>query len=125
MEARWKIAYILALALAIGFIGYTLIGPGSGGNLGELLNEAAHLIKQNEELRAEMSVLTSQAKASARLIGFLPVGLFIYLAVTNASYLEPLLTTGLGNAMLAVGATMEIVGYLVVMRISTYNEYAE
>jgi tight adherence protein B len=102
-----------------------LIQQRSGGNLGELLNEVAQIIKQNEELRQEMQVLTSQALISARLVALLPVGLFVYLLVTNRSYLEPLLTTRVGNLMLVTGAMFEIIGYWAVTRIATYKEYEE
>jgi tight adherence protein B len=102
-----------------------LIQQRSGGNLGELLNEVAHIIKQNEELRREMQVLTSQAMVSARLVSLLPVGLFVYLLVTNRSYLGPLLTTRTGQAMLAVGTIFIMIGYWVVVRIATYKEYDE
>jgi tight adherence protein B len=102
-----------------------LIQQRSGGNLGELLNEVAHIIKQNEELRREMQVLTSQAMVSARLVALLPVGLFAYLLVTNRGYLEPLLTTRTGQAMLVVGGIFIAIGYMVVTRIATYKEYDE
>ncbi len=100
-----------------------LIQQRSGGNLAELLNETAQLIKQNEELRQEMGVLTSQAQASARLIGLLPVGLFAYLYASNRSFLGPLLDTGMGNMMLIIAFVCEIVGYYVVSRIATFSEF--
>lgn len=102
-----------------------LIQQRSGGNLGELLNEVAHLIKQNEELRQEMQVLTSQAMTSARLIAALPAGLFLYLFVTNRSYLEPMLTTVTGQVMILAGGLFVMLGYWAVTRIATYSEYEE
>ncbi len=102
-----------------------LIQQRSGGNLSELLNEVAHIIKQNEELRQEMQVLTSQAKVSAQLVALLPVGLFAYLLATNRGYLEPLITTRIGQSMLLLGGILELLGYWAVTRIATYKEYDE
>ena len=66
MEARWKIAFILALALAIGFIGYTLIGPGSGGNQAQMQTELDRILKENQNLREENRRLTMEVDALKR-----------------------------------------------------------
>jgi cell division protein FtsB len=66
VEARWKIAFILAMALAIGFIGYTLIGPGSGGNQAQMQTELDRIIKENQNLREENRRLTMEVDALKR-----------------------------------------------------------
>lgn len=66
MEARWKIAFILAMALAIGFIGYTLIGPGSGGNQAQMQTELDRILKENQNLREENRRLTMEVDALKR-----------------------------------------------------------
>ena len=66
MEARWKIAFILAMALAIGFIGYTLIGPGSGGNQAQMQIELDRILKENQELHEENRRLTMEVDALKR-----------------------------------------------------------
>lgn len=63
MEARWKIAFILALALAIGFIGYTLIGPGSGGNQAQMQIELDRIQKEIQSLRETNHRLTLEVDA--------------------------------------------------------------
>ena len=63
MEARWKIAFILAMALAMGFIGYTLVGPGGGGNQARMQTELDQILKENQELRDENRSLTLQVDA--------------------------------------------------------------
>jgi cell division protein FtsB len=66
VEARWKIAFILAMALAIGFIGYTLIGPGSGGNQAQMQTELDRIVKENQDLREENRRLTLEVDALKR-----------------------------------------------------------
>jgi cell division protein FtsB len=66
VEARWKIAFILAMALAIGFIGYTLIGPGSGGNQAQMQTELDRIVEENQTLREENRRLTLEVDALKR-----------------------------------------------------------
>lgn len=63
MEARWKIVFILALALAIGYIGYTLIGPGSRGNQAQMQAELDRALRENQSLREENRRLTLEVDA--------------------------------------------------------------
>ena len=66
MEARWKIAFILAMALAMGFIGYTLIGPGGGGNQARMQTELDQILKENQKLREKNRRLTLEMDALKR-----------------------------------------------------------
>jgi tight adherence protein B len=99
-----------------------LIQQRSGGNLAELLVETASILKEAEELRQELSVLTSQARLSAQLVGLLPVGLFVFMYVANPSYLQPLVTEPLGQVMLGVAFVLEVLGFWVVTRIATFSD---
>lgn len=63
MEARWKIAFILAMALAMGFIAYTIIGPGGGGNQARMQTELGKILKENQKLRKENRRLALQVDA--------------------------------------------------------------
>lgn len=102
-----------------------LIQRRSGGNLAALLTETAELLKEDQRLRREMEVLTSQAKASAQLVGFLPLGLFLYMYFFNPGYVEPLVTTELGLTALAIGLVLEMIGFVIVMKIATFSEYQD
>jgi cell division protein FtsB len=66
VEARWKIAFILAMAVAIGFIAYTLIGPSSGGNLAQMEIELDRIGKEIQKLREENRRLTLEVDALKR-----------------------------------------------------------
>jgi tight adherence protein B len=102
-----------------------LIQQRSGGNLAALLNETAEILKEDQQLRREMEVLTSQARASAQLIGLMPIALFLFMYFFNPEYLLPMTTTGLGMTALAAGLVLEGIGFFVVMRIASYSEYQE
>jgi cell division protein FtsB len=66
VEARWKIAFILAMALAIGFIAYTLIGPGNGGNQAQMKLELDRIVQENQNLCEKNRRLTLEVDALKR-----------------------------------------------------------
>lgn len=72
-----------------------------GGNLAEVLQTTSETMVQRNRLRREMKALTAEGRISAIVLSLLPVGLFMFIAVSNPSYIEPLVTTTIGWALLA------------------------
>jgi len=58
-----KVSFLLAMALALGFIAYTLLGPGGGAKRAQLEAELDRIQEQNNRLREENRRLALQAKA--------------------------------------------------------------
>jgi tight adherence protein B len=84
----------------------------TGGNLAEVLSRIAELIRQRIAFRDQVSVLTSEARASAKILAALPIGLFLILMVVSPSYSSELTGTTSGRLMLAYGAVSLTVGFL-------------
>jgi tight adherence protein B len=74
-----------------------------GGNLAEVLQTTAETMVQRNRLRREMKALTAEGRISAIVLSLLPVGLFIFISLANPGYMEPLLTSTIGLAVLAGG----------------------
>lgn len=94
-----------------------LIQKRSGGNLPELLNEIAALLKEDVELQQEMIVQTSQAKLSARIVGVAPIVVFIFMIIAAPDYMAPMTSSPIGIAMLVGAFLLEALGFYVVQRI--------
>ncbi len=62
MSTREKIILTLALALTLGLIGYTLLGPG-GGKYAQLQSEWSRLEAENQRLKAENQRLALEVEA--------------------------------------------------------------
>jgi tight adherence protein B len=71
-----------------------------GGNLAEVLQTTSETMVQRNRLRREMKALTAEGRISAIVLSLLPVGLFMFIAVSNPSYIEPLITTPIGWGLL-------------------------
>jgi tight adherence protein B len=90
----------------------------TGGNLSEVLSRIADLIRQRIAFREQVGVLTSEARASAKILAALPIGLFLILMVVSPDYASELTGTPSGRAMLAYGATSLAVGFVWLRRLS-------
>lgn len=73
----------------------------SGGNLSEALGNLAAVLRDRKRLQGKIKALSSEAKASAMIIGALPPAVMIMVYFSTPSYIMPLFTTRPGNLMLA------------------------
>ncbi len=88
-----------------------------GGNLAELLDNLATVIRARFTIRRQLRVYTAQGRFSGYTLAVLPivVGTLIYLL--NPSYMRLLFTHPLGRFMLVTAAVLQLLGYLWIRRI--------
>lgn len=72
-----------------------------GGNLAELLETVADTLRQREQVRRQIKVLSAEGRLSAGVLISLPFGLVGYLLLANPDYLRPLYTDSRGQLMIA------------------------
>lgn len=89
-----------------------------GGNLAEMLERLAEVIRGRIRLHRRAKVLTAQQQLSKRVLVAIPFFLFALLYIINPEYIEPLYTTFVGNMMLLAGAVMLLLGIWVMNRIA-------
>ena len=73
----------------------------SGGNLSEALGNLSAVLRDRKRMQGKIKALSSEAKASAMIIGCLPPGVTLMVYFTTPSYITPLFTTRVGNLLLA------------------------
>jgi tight adherence protein B len=73
----------------------------SGGNLSEALGNLAAVLRDRKRLQGKIRAMSSEAKASAMIIGALPPGVMGLVYVTTPAYMSLLFTERAGNLMLA------------------------
>ncbi|MDD3853301.1 MAG: type II secretion system F family protein [Syntrophomonadaceae bacterium] len=89
-----------------------------GGDLARILDNISATIRERARIKREVRVLTAQGRMSGMLIGLLPVFLIAALLVINPSYFAIMLQDSRGIMMLAVAVTMEVIGFLVIKRLT-------
>jgi tight adherence protein B len=95
-----------------------LIQRETGGNLSEVLGNIGQIIRERFAIRGEIETLTSEGKLSAKIMSGLPVAVYLFLSVTNPSYLSPLKTETIGHFMLGAAAISVLIGYVIMMKIA-------
>ena len=75
----------------------------TGGNLAETLTNLSTVLRQRKLMKEKIKALSSEAKASAWIIGSLPPIVAVMITFTSPGYLDPMFETRAGNALL-VGA---------------------
>lgn len=90
----------------------------SGGNLAELMDRLATVIRSRMKLNRRIRVITAQTQFSKRILIALPVLLFFMLNIVNPQYMQPFYTTAEGKYMLAIGFVSVLFGIWMMNRIS-------
>ena len=82
----------------------------TGGNLSEALGNLSTTLRDRKKLKLKIKALSSEAKASAMIIGSLPFVLACILYAVAPDYLGLLFTTDMGNYMLMGGGFWMSIG---------------
>jgi tight adherence protein B len=88
----------------------------TGGNLAELMEILANLIRERFRFEGKVRTLTAEGKFSAIVLVILPFLLALYFWFTNPKFLAPLITTPIGRVMMLLAVVMMIVGGIVMRR---------
>lgn len=111
LAARIRLADVRILVTAI------LVQHQVGGNLAEVLDNIANLVRERFKLRRQLRVITAQGRISGMVLTFLPVALGLAISVGNPGYMAPIFQEPAGRLMLVVAALLQVVGYLWIRRI--------
>lgn len=82
----------------------------TGGNLGETLGNLADILRKRLTMRLKVKAMSSEARASAYIIGSLPFIMFLILYVMNPDYVMRLFTDPRGLMMTGIGLFMMLLG---------------
>jgi tight adherence protein B len=93
----------------------------TGGNLAEALGNLSHVLRSRKLMREKIKALSSEAKASAWIIGCLPPAVIVLITVTTPSYMSIMVTDPRGQMMLLGGALWMASGIFVMRRMINFK----
>ena len=93
----------------------------TGGNLAEALGNLSTVLRSRKLMREKIKALSSEAIASASIIGILPPSLVALITVVNPTYMGLMFTGPRGQLLLLGGATWMALGILVMRKMINFK----
>jgi len=93
----------------------------TGGNLAEALGNLAAVLRDRKRLQGKIRAMSSEAKASAMIIGSLPPGVALLVYLTAPGYISLLFTEKTGNLLLLFCAFWMGTGIFVMKKMMNFK----
>ncbi len=93
----------------------------AGGNLSEALGNLATVLRARKLMKEKVNALSSEAKASAMIIGALPIAVTVMVYFTSPDYIMQLFTDKTGHFALMVGGGMMGTGIFVMRQMINFD----
>jgi tight adherence protein B len=93
----------------------------SGGNLSEALSNLAFVLRDRKRLQGKIRAMSSEAKASAMIIGSLPPVVMGLVYMTSPQYIGLLFSERMGNIMLTACVFWMSIGILVMRKMISFK----
>lgn len=99
------------------FVTAILIQRETGGNLAEIIDKIAHVIRERFRIQGQLKIFTAQARMTGLILTFLPVGIALVITLLNPDYIRPLWFERAGRLLIALAVCMQVAGGLVIRKI--------
>jgi tight adherence protein B len=93
----------------------------TGGNLAEALSNLSAVLRARKMMGEKIKALSSEATASAGIIGSLPPAVMILVSLTTPAYMAKLFTDPRGQFMLLVAVVMMAFGVFVMKKMISFK----
>jgi len=93
----------------------------SGGNLSEALGNLSKVLRDRKKMKAKIQSMSQEAKASASIIGALPIAVMTLVYLTSPHYISLLFTNPVGHIMLAGSAVWMVIGTFVMKKMINFD----
>jgi tight adherence protein B len=88
-----------------------------GGNLAEILDNLAAVVRARFTIRRQIRVYTAQGRMTGYLLSALPIILFSMLYMINAEYMSILFTDPIGKFLIVIAISMQLMGFVWIRKI--------
>ena len=93
----------------------------AGGNLAEALGNLSRVLRDRKKMKAKIQAMSQEAKASAAIIGALPIAVMTLVYITSPNYISLLWTEPLGRVMLACSVVWMSMGVMVMKKMINFD----
>ena len=93
-----------------------LIQRTTGGNLAEVLDQAAETLRERERVRGDVQTFTAQQRMTGTILAVYPIVIGLVLLAIMPSVWSKLFTEPVGQIQLAIAFTLQIIGFITIRR---------
>ena len=99
------------------FVSAVLLQKRTGGNLAEILDKLAYVIRERFKLRGRIRAVSAHGKMTATALSCIPIAVAILMFYTNPDYVKFFFTDDVGNIMFAAAVGLQLLGYAIMKKI--------
>jgi tight adherence protein B len=99
------------------FVSAVLLQKRTGGNLAELLENLAYLIRERFKLRGQVRAISAHGRISGMVLSMIPMVVAIMMFYTNPDYIMFFVNDPTGKIMLVVCIGLQFLGFLTIRKI--------
>ena len=99
------------------FVTALLVQKESGGNLAEILDKLAYIVRERFRLLGEVRIKTAQGRLTAAILFALPPALVLLLKILNPEYMRPLFEDPWGPWMIGIALILQLIGGAILWKI--------
>lgn len=94
-----------------------LLQKESGGNLAQILDKTANVIRERARLRGQLAIYTAQGRITGYILGCAPFIMFGIISIFNHKYEMTLFSDPFGIKLIYVGLGLMVIGILAIRKI--------
>ena len=99
------------------FISAVLLQKRTGGNLAEILDKLAYVIRERFKLRGRIRAISAHGRMTGTTLTCIPIAVAVIMFYTNPDYVKFFFLDDVGNIMMGAAIVLQIIGYTIIRQI--------
>lgn len=99
------------------FVSAVLLQKRTGGNLAEILDKLASLIRERFKLRGKIRAISAHGRMTGMALTMIPLGVATLMFYVNPAYVGFFIDDETGNIMAGAAVGLQVLGYLIIRKI--------
>ncbi len=99
------------------FVSAVLLQKRTGGNLAEILDKLAYVIRERFKLRGKIRAISAHGRMTGMALTAIPIGVAAMMFIVNPDYITFFVREEVGNLMMLGAIVLQLIGYAIIRKI--------
>ena len=99
------------------FVSAVMLQKRTGGNLAEILDKLAYIIRERFKLRGRIKAISAHGRMTGIALSSIPIGVAVLTFWTNPDYVRFFVNDEMGNIMMVAAVLLQMLGYFFIQKI--------